>query len=63
MAFRVSVVLLGALATLLSLSASSIYGLWVLAGDLGYVVVFPQFLAAIHFPQVIIKGQSKSKRN
>ena len=52
LAFRLSVVLLGVLATLLSLNASSIYGLWILAGDLGYVVVFPQFLAAVHFPQV-----------
>ena len=52
LAFRLSVILLGALATLLSLNASSIYGLWILAGDLGYVVVFPQFLAAVHFPQV-----------
>jgi high affinity choline transporter 7 len=47
-AFRVFVVLLGVVSTLLSLSTSTIYGLWVLAGDLGYVVVFPQFLAAVH---------------
>ena len=52
LAFRVFVILLGIMATILSLNSSSIYGLWVLAGDLGYVVVFPQFLAAVHFPQV-----------
>ena len=47
--FRASVVILGILSTLISLSTSTIYGLWVLAGDLGYAIVFPQFLAAVHF--------------
>ena len=49
--FRISVLVLGLCSTLLSLSTSTIYGLWTLAGDLGYVVVFPQFLASVYFPE------------
>ena len=49
--FRISVLVLGICSTLLSLSTSTIYGLWTLAGDLGYVVVFPQFLASVYFPE------------
>ena len=45
--FRISVLILGISSTLLSLFTSSIYGLWVLAGDLGYVIVFPQFVASV----------------
>ena len=40
--------------TNLSLAAGTdIYGLWILAGDLGYVIVFPQFLMAVHWPQYV----------
>ena len=49
--FRISVLILGFCSTALSLSTSTIYGLWTLAGDLGYVVVFPQFIASIYFPE------------
>ena len=52
-AFRIFTVILGSLATILSLSATTIYGLWVLAGDLGYVIVFPQFLMAVHWPEQV----------
>lgn len=58
LAFRLIVVILGIAATLLSLKASTIYGLWVLAGDLGYVIVFPQFLAAVHFPAMVNRAGS-----
>lgn len=44
---KLSICLLGTISILLSLSTSTVYGLWVLAGDLGYVIVFPQFFAAI----------------
>ena len=47
--FRFSVLLLGISSTILSLSTYTIYGLWVLAGDLGYVIVFPQFFASVYF--------------
>ena len=49
--FRISVLVLGFCSTLLSLSTSTIYGLWILAGDLGYVVVFPQFIGSVYFPE------------
>jgi len=48
--FRISVLFLGVSSTILSLSTNTIYGLWVLAGDLGYVIVFPQFFASVYFP-------------
>ncbi len=48
LAFRLSALLLALASTALSVSANTVYGLWALAGDLGYVVVFPQFLAAAH---------------
>ena len=50
---RFSIVLLGVLATTLSLATNSVYDLWVLAGDLGYVIVFPHFLASVHFPELV----------
>ena len=50
--FRISVLFLGICSTLLSLSTYTIYGLWVLAGDLGFVIVFPQFFASVYFPKV-----------
>ena len=58
--FRISVLVLGICSTLLSLATSSntVYGLWVLAGDLGYVVVFPQFLASVYFPEYVNKSGS-----
>ena len=46
-ALRISVVILGIASTLLSLYTSTIYGLWVLAADMGYVVVFPQVLSTL----------------
>lgn len=53
--FRVSVLLLGICSTLLALSTSTIYGLWVLAGDLGFVIVFPQFFASVFYPEKVSK--------
>lgn len=53
LAFRSIVLILGVLSTLMSLTTSTIYGLWILAGDLGYVIVFPQFLAAVHWPEKV----------
>ena len=47
-AFRLSALLLAVASAALSLSANTVYGLWALPGDLEYVVVFPQFLAAAH---------------
>ena len=50
---RFSVVVLGVVSAVLSLSTSTIYGLWVLAGDLGYAIVFPQFVAAVRFEKCV----------
>ena len=36
-----------------SAAGSNIYGLWILAGDLGYVIVFPQFFMAVHWPEYV----------
>ena len=58
--FRISVVFLGICSTLLSLSTYTIYGLWVLAGDLGFVIVFPQFFASVHFPEKLTVSGSIS---
>ena len=46
--FRIIIVVLGVASTYLSSSTTTINGLWFMAGDFGYVVVFPQFLAAVH---------------
>ena len=53
--FRISVFLLGIASTVLSLYTSTIYGLWVLSGDLGYVIVFPQFFASVFLKNHISK--------
>ena len=36
-----------------SAAGSNIYGLWILAGDLGFVLVFPQFFMAVHWPEYV----------
>ena len=41
-----------------SAAGTDIYGLWILAGDLGYVIVFPQFLMAVHWPHRVNKEGS-----
>ena len=43
---------------LISAAGADIYGLWILAGDLGYVIVFPQFIMAVHWPQYVNKEGS-----
>ena len=53
--FRLSVLCLGIASTLLSLYTSTIYGLWVLSGDLGYVVVFPQFVSSVFLSNSVNK--------
>ncbi len=58
--FRISVIFLGISSTLLSLSTTTIYGLWVLAGDLGYVVVFPQFICSVYLADTVTLAGSIS---
>ncbi len=46
--FRLTTLLLGCIAVGLTFTSSSVYGLWALAADLGYALVFPQFCLAVH---------------
>lgn len=50
---RISTIFLGIISVILSMLTQSVYDLWILAGDLGYVIVFPHFLAAVHFPHLV----------
>ncbi|CAB4061567.1 SLC5A7 [Lepeophtheirus salmonis] len=41
--FRVCLIFLGVVAAIIAINSTSIYGLWSLAGDLSFAIVFPQF--------------------
>lgn len=45
---RITVVVVGTLATLIALSVKSIYALWFLCADLVYVLLFPQLVLALY---------------
>ncbi|CAL8114354.1 unnamed protein product [Orchesella dallaii] len=46
---RISIFVVGALATVMALTIPSIYGLWTMCSDLVYVILFPQLLMVVHF--------------
>ncbi|KAK9692525.1 Sodium:solute symporter family [Popillia japonica] len=46
---RVSILIVGVLATIMALTIPSIYGLWSMCSDLVYVILFPQLLMVVHF--------------
>ncbi|KAH8278484.1 hypothetical protein KR018_003913 [Drosophila ironensis] len=46
---RVSIIVVGILATIMALTIPSIYGLWSMCSDLVYVILFPQLLMVVHF--------------
>lgn len=46
---RISIIVVGTLATLVALVVSSVYGLWAICSDLVYVILFPQLLMVVHF--------------
>ncbi|CBY30643.1 unnamed protein product [Oikopleura dioica] len=46
---RVSIVTVGAIATVLAIKGTSVYSLWYLSGDIVYVTLFPQLLLVVHF--------------
>ncbi|XP_065292427.1 high-affinity choline transporter 1-like [Dermacentor albipictus] len=48
---RVSIVLVGALATFMALTADSVYGLWFLSSDLVYVILFPQLVCVVYLKE------------
>lgn len=45
---RLSIILVGVLATYMALTAKSVYGLWYLSSDLVYVILFPQLVSVVH---------------
>lgn len=53
---RVSIVIVGALATVLAIVIKTIYGLWYLCADLVYVILFPQLACVIYLPFVNTYG-------
>uniref|UniRef100_T1L261 High-affinity choline transporter 1 n=1 Tax=Tetranychus urticae TaxID=32264 RepID=T1L261_TETUR len=46
---RVSIIVVGAIATTMALYVKSIYGLWYLSSDIVYVVLFPQLVCVVYF--------------
>nr|XP_023024357.1 high-affinity choline transporter 1 [Leptinotarsa decemlineata] len=48
---RVSILIVGFLATVMALTIPSIYGLWSMCSDLVYVILFPQLLMVVHFKE------------
>lgn len=46
---RISVVVIGILATALAIVVNSVYDLWYLCSDLVYVMLFPQLLCVVYF--------------
>lgn len=50
---RISVIMVSILSTLVALTVSSVYYLSYLCSDLVYVVLFPQLLAVIHWPNMV----------
>ncbi|KAH9513187.1 CDP-diacylglycerol-serine O-phosphatidyltransferase [Bulinus truncatus] len=53
---RISVVVVGSLSTAIALSATTIYGLYVLCSDLMYVVLFPQLTLVLWMPSTNAYG-------
>ncbi|KAG1651844.1 High-affinity choline transporter 1 [Nymphon striatum] len=48
---KIAIIVNGVIATLIALYAVSIYDLFILCGDIVYVILFPQLLSVIHFPK------------
>ncbi|TRY80455.1 hypothetical protein TCAL_08824 [Tigriopus californicus] len=46
---RISIFVVGAMATSMALTIPTIYGLWAMCSDLVYVILFPQLLIVVHF--------------
>lgn len=53
---RAGIFVVGALATIVGLAVPSIYALFHLCSDLVFVILFPQLVAALHFPVVNTYG-------
>ncbi|KAI2805083.1 hypothetical protein BLOT_004074 [Blomia tropicalis] len=46
---KISIVIVGCVATGMAITVKSIYGLWYLSSDLVYVILFPQLVSVVHF--------------
>ena len=46
---RLSIIVVGCIATLMALTVRSIYGLWYLSSDLVYVILFPQLVCVVYY--------------
>ena len=53
---RVSILVVGTLATLMGLTVDSVYSLFALCSDLVYVILFPQLVCVIYVPHVNTYG-------
>lgn len=47
---RITTIAVGAVATYIAITVTSIYGLFLLCADLVYVVLFPQLICVVHWP-------------
>ncbi|XP_072143768.1 high-affinity choline transporter 1-like [Dermacentor andersoni] len=50
---RLSIVAVGALATVIALTANSVYALWYLSSDLVYVILFPQLVSVVYLKDYV----------
>ncbi|KAL5015962.1 hypothetical protein ScPMuIL_005551 [Solemya velum] len=55
-AMRISIFVVGALATAMAILVESVYDLWYMCSDLVYVMLFPQLLCVIYLPFVNTYG-------
>ena len=53
---KLSILVIGILATGLALSVKSVYDLWFFCSDLVYVILFPQLLMVLYFKKVNVRG-------
>lgn len=50
---RLAIILVGALATGMALTVTSVYALWFLSGDLVYVLLFPQLVSVVYLKDFV----------
>ncbi|XP_072120679.1 high affinity choline transporter 1-like [Mobula birostris] len=55
---RTTVVLFGALATVLAILTNSVYGLWFLSSEFVYAILFPQLVCVLFIPSTNIYGSA-----
>ena len=55
---RGTVLVVGAVACVIAIEVNTIYGLFVLCGDLVYVLLFPQLTCVIYFPYANTYGSA-----